>query len=222
VGRIPLSEIDEGEAEPEPTTPVAGEIESNGGAQAPRIVYLDLETQKTAEDVGGWRNTHLMRISVAVVYDSVEERFRVFEEREIEALIEHLKKAALIVGFNIKRFDYRVLSAYCKNDLNRLPTFDIMEEITKSLGFRLSLDHLAQETLGAGKTADGLQAVEWFKQGDMEKLTEYCTHDVAVTKDLFQFGLKNGHLIYRKKEVNRRLRLLVDWNLNHLIKPAQK
>jgi DEAD/DEAH box helicase domain-containing protein len=184
--------------------------------RGPRIIYLDLETQKTAQDVGGWQNAHLMRISVAVIFDSLENRFLVFEEERIGDLIDHLTKADLIIGFNIKKFDYKVLGAYTEKDLKALPTFDILEDIYRRLGFRLGLDHLARETLNAGKTADGLQAVEWFRQGEMKKLTEYCRHDVATTKDLFLYGLEKGHLIYRKKGADRRLRLLVDWDLGKL------
>ena len=186
--------------------------------QEPRLIYLDLETQKTAEDVGGWQNTHLMRVSVAVLFDSIEEQFRVFSEDNIEALFALLQKADLIVGFNIKRFDYRVLGAYTNGDLNELPTFDILEDIHKRLGFRMGLDHLAAETLARGKMADGLQAVEWFRNGEIEKLTEYCRQDVEATRDLFQFGLSNGYLVYREKRSDRRLRLLVDWDLQETVK----
>ncbi len=90
------------------------------------------------------------------------------------------------------------------------------------LGFRLGLDHLATETLGTGKTAHGLQAVEWFRQGEMEKLSDYCRQDVKAIRDLFQYGLQNSHIVYRKKGVDARLRLLVDWNLYQLIKPTSK
>jgi DEAD/DEAH box helicase domain-containing protein len=122
-----------------------------------------------------------------------------------------------VVGFNIKGFDYKVLSAYTPKDLSRINTFDILEDIHRRLGFRLSLDHLAQETLKQGKSADGLQAVEWFREGEMEKLTEYCTQDVSVTWRLFQFGVEQGHLIYREKQADRRLRLRVDWNVEKLL-----
>jgi len=184
----------------------------------PRLIYLDVETQKTAQDVGGWQNSHLMRISVVVLFDSTKKRFLAFDEDKIDALFDHLEKADLIIGFNIKRFDYSVLSAYTDKDLEDLNTFDILEYIYKRLGFRLSLDHLAQETLNRGKIADGLQAIEWFRRGEIEKLTEYCQEDVAITRDLFQYGIKNRHLIYREKRANRRLKLPVDWKLDELIK----
>ena len=125
-------------------------------AEGSRIIYLDLETQKTAQDVGGWQNAHLMRISVAVIFDSLENRFLIFEEETISDLIDHLTKADLIIGFNIKKFDYKVLGAYSEHDLKALPTFDILEDVYKRLGFRLGLDHLAKETMKKGKTADGL------------------------------------------------------------------
>jgi len=131
--------------------------------------------------------------------------------------LSYLDRADLIVGFNIRKFDYSVLGAYSNSDLLSLPTFDILEDVHQRLGFRLALDHLAKETLGRGKTAHGLQAVEWFRQGEMGKLTEYCRQDVAVTRDLFLYGLENGHLIYKEKRSERRLRLLVDWKLDSLL-----
>jgi DEAD/DEAH box helicase domain-containing protein len=218
LGHIPLSQISKGEEENTLEAPFKESENNNKIHKKPRLLILDLETQKSAQDVGGWQNTHLMRVSVAVIFDTAEERFHVFHEDKIEDLLDYLEKADLIIGFNIKKFDYRVLSAYTNNDLKALPTFDILEDIHNRLGFRLSLDHLATETLNRGKTADGLQALEWFRQGEMEKLIEYCRQDVIVTRDLFQYGLENGHLIYREKRSERRLRLPVDWNLDELMK----
>jgi DEAD/DEAH box helicase domain-containing protein len=163
-----------------------------------------------------------MRVSVGVLFDSLEDKFHVYDEDTIDALFDHLERGDLIIGFNIKRFDYTVLSAYTNKDLKTLPTFDILEDIYTRLGFRLGLDHLATETLKQGKSAHGLQAVEWFRQGETEKLTEYCRHDVATTRDLFQFGVKNGHLTYREKRTDRRLRLLVDWKIEDMIETGTR
>jgi DEAD/DEAH box helicase domain-containing protein len=217
LGHLSLSQLSDADGEEEPVPILDRKEESQPAQDEPRIVYFDLETQKTAKDVGGWHNTHLMRVSVAVIFDSIEKRFISFTEDEIDDLLAHLEKANLVVGFNIRRFDYAVLSAYTGRNFKELNTFDILEDIYQRLGFRLALDHLAQETLNQGKTADGLQAVEWFKHGEMEKLTAYCQHDVAITRDLFQHGLDNGQLVYRTKSDDRRLRLLVDWNLEKLI-----
>jgi len=218
LGHIPFSQISEAEDEADPVTPVI-EIKAPEEQKGEnRLLFFDLETQKTAHDVGGWQNKHLMRVSVAVVFDSLEDRFLVFEEHEVDALLAHLGKADLIVGFNVKGFDYHVLRAYSSDDLKALPTFDILEDVHKRLGFRLGLDHLAKETLNKTKTADGLQAVEWFRQGRMENLKAYCRQDVMMTKELFHYGLENGHLIYREKHADTRVRLLVEWNLEELLR----
>ena len=215
LGHVPLRSLNENEGGPEPI------LEQSEGQEpppaGPRVLYFDLETQKSASDVGGWQNTHLMRVSVAVIFDSVENRFFSYTEDQVDALLKHLEKADLVVGFNIKRFDYSVLRAYTGKDLKTLATFDILEDLFRRLGFRLGLDHLAVETLNQKKSADGLQALEWFKNGEMEKLTEYCKHDVEITKDLFEYGLKNGHLIYRTKQADQRVRLRIDWDLDKLI-----
>jgi DEAD/DEAH box helicase domain-containing protein len=217
LGHVPLKAIGESEGDAEPA-PILEPTELTAPtANGPRILCFDLETQKSASEVGGWQNTHLMRVSVAVIFDSAENRFFSYTEDQVDTLLKHLKKADLVVGFNIKRFDYSVLSAYTGKDLKAFTTFDILEDLYRRLGFRLSLDHLAAETLNKKKSGDGLQALEWFKRGEMEKLTEYCRHDVEITRDLFEYGLKNGHLIYRAKQVDQRVLLRVDWNLDKLI-----
>lgn len=217
LGYISLGSISPAAGAPAEHPLPAPEEDEEDSRFRPRIVYMDLETRKLAQEVGGWGNSHLMQISVAVVYDSLAEEFFVFEEDDTEGLIERLERADLVVGFNIKRFDYRVLGAYTNRDLGSLPTFDILEDIYKRLGFRIGLDHLACETLSTRKTADGLQAVEWFRQGEMKKLTDYCRADVAVTRDLFNYGLREGHLVYREKSTDTRVRLPVQWNLEEIL-----
>jgi len=221
LGTIALSRLAEAfpRIEASPLSRVAARPEPE--KKEPRVLFFDLETQRTAQDVGGWANVPLMLVSVAVVFDSLEDTFRTYEEDRIEDLLDHLETADLVVGFNVKRFDYRVLGAYTGRALERLPTFDILEDIHRRLGFRLSLDHLASETLNHPKTADGLQAVAWFRQGEMEKLTEYCRNDVVITRDLFYYGLEKKELIYREKRRNRRMRLPVDWHLATILKRCE-
>ncbi len=218
LGRIPLSQISDGMGEIDSIPSLAEETPAPEEKKDPRILFFDLETQKTAQDVGGWQNAHLMRVSVAVLYDSLENRFSVYDEENIDALLAYLEKGDLIVGFNIKRFDYRVLQAYAGKALKALPTFDILEDVFNRLGFRLALNHLATETLDRGKTADGLQAVAWFEGGEIEKLVDYCREDVIITRDLFEYGLKNAYLVFREKQENRRVRLPVDWKLEEIIR----
>jgi DEAD/DEAH box helicase domain-containing protein len=221
LGRIPLDTFYDPDEISEPGPEKREKEMPRMEQDEPRIIYLDLETQKLAEEVGGWHNTHLMRVSVAVIYDSLERRFLPFTEDMMDDLMAHLKKADLIVGFNIIRFDYGVLSAYTGIDLRELPTFDILEDIYNRLGFRIGLDHLAKETIDQVKSGDGLQAVKWFRQGEMEKLTDYCRQDVEATRDLFIYGLENGSLIYRTKKDNKRVRLLVDWKLDNMLKKCE-
>jgi DEAD/DEAH box helicase domain-containing protein len=217
-GVIPLSDIPAitREEKKDSLFPAQNEMVANV-VDKKRICYFDLETQKSAEDVGGWQNTHLMMVSVAVIFDSLDERFYTFTEDQIDALIEQLTTADLVVGFNCKRFDYAVLAPYTSHNLHTIPTFDILEDIYNRLGYRLSLDHLAQETLHKGKLGNGLKALEWFKSGEIEKLTHYCKQDVELTRDLFFYGLENGYLVYMNKNQNERLRLLVDWDINTII-----
>jgi DEAD/DEAH box helicase domain-containing protein len=190
-------------------------------AVSPRVLYFDLETQKTAQEVGGWQNKHLMRLSVAVVYDQRNNCYRRYFEHEVEALIRILKEADLVVGFNIRRFDWPVLSAYTGEDLNRIPTFDLLEDIHSGLGFRLSLDHLATQTLGEAKTADGLQAVSWFREGNFDDLAMYCRKDVELTQRLFEFGCRNTFLLYETRE-GHVVRLPVDWNLDLIMQKVRE
>lgn len=164
-----------------------------------RFGVFDVETRRSAEEVGGWHRAERMGVSVAVVYDGSSDSFSVYREEEIGRLIEHLQQLELVVGFNNKRFDNRVLSAYTDVDLSRLPTLDILEEVHNRLGYRLSLERLAEKTLGIRKSGSGLQALQWFKEGRFDKIIEYCRQDVAITRDLLLFGLEKGYLLFQNK-----------------------
>jgi len=221
-GVISLTDISAVELEPPLQVKPAEQEQAPGDTNQRRIIYLDLETQRSALEVGGWQNAHLMMVSVAVAYDSLEDRFYAFAEDQLEKLVRQLSSADLVIGFNIKRFDYAVLQPYTPVDLGQLPTFDLLEEIYTRLRYRISLDHLAVETLGRQKSGDGLKALEWFKAGKMDMLTEYCKDDVILTRDLFLHGLDKGYLIYREKGHNERLRFPVDWDLDRLMDKVRK
>ena len=181
-----------------------------------RILFFDIETQRSASEVGGWKNLHLMKVAVAVVYDSLDQKFISYLEEEMEQLVEKLKSADLVVGFNLLNFDYGVLQPYTIEDLKKLKTFDILDDIRKRLGFRLSLNHLANKTLKVEKSADGLQSLQWFKEGKIDLITEYCTKDVEITRDLFQFGIENEYLLYERRDGGV-VRLPLDWELDKLV-----
>lgn len=171
---------------------------------------LDIETRRSAQEVGGWHRADLMGISCAVLYDSKKDTFFEFLEDEVPLLIEHLTRLDLVIGFNIKRFDYHVLSGYTEFDFEKIQTLDILVEIHNRLGHRLSLDHLAEVTLGTKKTADGLQALRWWKEGRIREIIDYCKKDVAITRDIFLYGKENGYLLYNNRAGNT-VRIPVGW-----------
>lgn len=208
------------EPEEDPTPSVPSERISLE-PQAPQVIFFDLETQKTAEEVGGWQNKHLMRLSVAVIYDTHQGAFQRFHESEVDRLLGRLRQADLIVGFNVRSFDYKVLSAYSAQPLEGLPTFDILEDLKARLGFRLSLDHLAFHTLGEKKTADGLQAVAWFREGRLEELAAYCQKDVEITRELFEFGCREGYVLYETRDA-RRVRVPVEWEVERILRKLKE
>jgi DEAD/DEAH box helicase domain-containing protein len=199
---VGVEEGEEGAAEHSDANRVAMESSHYG--------VLDIETQRSAQEVGGWHRADRMRVSCAVLYDSRSGSFYEFVEGQIPILLAHMQQLDLVVGFNIKRFDYRVLSAYTELDFNRLPTLDLLERVKDQLGYRLSLDHLASVTLNAGKSANGLDALRWWKEGKLTKLLAYCRADVAITRDLFRFGCENRYLLFRNK-AKQIVRLPVNW-----------
>ena len=185
-----------------------------------RVLYFDLETQRSAEEVGGWHNAHLMRVALAVLYDTRTEDFETFFEADVPALIERLGEADLVVGFNVRRFDYHVLRGYTDFDCTRLPTFDVLDAVHERLGFRLGLAHLAEETLGESKSADGLQSLRWWKEGRLEEIERYCRRDVALLRDLVEHAERHGHLLFRTRS-GERVRLPAHWSVPELVERAR-
>ncbi len=192
------------------------------GEEAPRILFFDLETQRSASEVGGWHNASLMRVALAVTYDSRAGAFRSWREAEVTGLIDALAGADLVVGFNVHRFDYRVLAGYSERPLAKdISTFDMLDEIHARIGFRLGLGHLGEETLARPKSADGLQSLRWWKEGKIDAIERYCRDDVALLRDLFQFASAKGHLLFRTKS-GERVRLPMHVSVPELIERAHK
>ena len=174
------------------------------------IVYFDLETQRSAEEVGGWDNISRMGMSVAVTYSSAREEYRIYGENGVDDLIKELQRADLVVGFNHLRFDYEVLHGYTALDLRQLPTLDMMVELQNKLQHRLSLDSIATATFGVEKTAEGLQAIQWFREGKMIEIAEYCCYDVKLTRLVHEYGAQNRQLHYHNR-FGKKLTVAVGW-----------
>jgi len=176
----------------------------------PGIVYFDLETQRSFGDVGGSAHKDKMGMSVGVTYSTETGQYHIFNEESVAELVEQLIKADLVVGYNHVQFDYPVLQAYTIYDLaTQTVNCDMMLDIEEILGHRLKLDAVAQASLNASKTADGLDALKWWqlykKTDDLThvlKIAEYCCYDVKVTKEVYEFGLKHGIVKYSDRNGN--------------------
>jgi DEAD/DEAH box helicase domain-containing protein len=191
-------------SEPQPV-PVAVTAPSTG-----QVLVFDLETQRSADEVGGWGSASKMGLALAVVYDVGRDSYVTYYEADVERLLLDLALADCVVGFNIDRFDLAVLSGYTDRDLRRIRTFDLLGEIHKTLGFRVSLNHLAGVNLGESKAGDGLQSLRWWKEGRIDLIEQYCKKDVEVTKRLWERGREQRFLLHRDK-AGRTLRIPTEW-----------
>jgi len=177
---------------------------------AKNIVYFDLETQKSAEEVGGWDKISRMGMSIGVTFNPARGEYRIYAEKQVNDLLADLQRADLVVGFNVLRFDYEVLHGYTPFDLRQLPTLDLMVDLQNKLQHRLSLDSIATATLGVEKTAEGLQALQWFKEGKLMEIAEYCCYDVKLTCLVHEYGRKHKQLFYHNR-FGKKLTVPVNW-----------
>ena len=161
-------------------------------------LVLDLETKRSFDEVGGSHNRAALGISVVGVYFYQGDRFACYREEALGELAAALKGAERIIGFNLRDFDYPVLSSVLGEWVHELPTLDLMLEVQRALGHRVSLDSLAQATLGTNKLGSGLDALRYYRQGDWAKLERYCLEDVKLTRDLYEYAKTHGHLYYFK------------------------
>ena len=162
-------------------------------------LVVDLETQNLASEVGGWGNIRTMRLALAASWDLDSGEWRTYFEEEAEDLVEDMFNAELVIGFNIRRFDFEVLRAYTGRDLGRIRTVDLLDVIKSRLGFRISLGSLAESNFGEGKTADGILSVQYFREGRFDLVEAYCKKDVELTGRLYLKGLQEGCLLFRGK-----------------------
>lgn len=160
-------------------------------------IVLDLETQKSFEEVGGFGKNHLLKVSVVGLYSYPLNKYFCFPENQIYRVGEMLSEADQIIGFNIINFDFQVLQPYLNYDLKNIPALDILTEVEKLIGHRVKLDNLAQMNLGTAKSGDGLMALKYFKLGQIEELKKYCLDDVRITKELYDYVGKYSKLLYK-------------------------
>ncbi len=174
------------------------------------IVYFDLETQRSAEEVGGWGKISRMGMSVGVTYSAARGQYVIYGEKQVNQLIGDLQRSDLVVGFNILRFDYEVLHGYTTFDFRQLPTLDLLIELQDRLQHRLSLDSIATATFGLEKTAGGMQAIQWFKEGKLLQIAEYCCYDVKLTRLVHEYGTQHRQVHYHNR-FGKKLSVPVSW-----------
>jgi len=174
------------------------------------IVYFDLESQKLFNEVGG-RDASKLLLACGVTWSTERNDFAVYWENDAPALVAELKAADRVVGFNILYFDYEVLKPYApRENFRSFRTTDMLQDIQRALNFRLSLDAVAKATLGTTKIADGIQSVQWYRDGELDKVAEYCKSDVDITRRVYEFGRDNGFVYYYSR-LGSRLKVPVNW-----------
>jgi uncharacterized protein YprB with RNaseH-like and TPR domain len=156
-------------------------------------IVFDIETRNIFQDVGSYDPTAL-DISVLSAYDSATEKMTSYLVEDLPQLWPVLEKADALVGYNSDHFDIPLLNKYYPGDLTAFRSIDLMATIKQALGRRLKLDDVAAATLGERKNAHGLEAVQWWKQGEIAKIKKYCEHDVLITKKLYEYMRDNKHI----------------------------
>ena len=173
-------------------------------------VVLDIETQKGFHEVDR-KKLYLLKVSVACIYDSKADAYFSFEENQMMKLEEYLKKADLLIGFNIRDFDMEVLAPYLLTPIKNFPVLDLLVEFEKVRGHRISLQSIAQATLQSSKSGSGWDAIQLYKDGKMEELKKYCIDDVRITKDVYEYGLKHGKISFVSNRDYQTHEVPVDW-----------
>ena len=160
-----------------------------------RKITFDIETRNFFQDVGSNDPVDL-DISVVCIHDSLTDAYTSYEQHQLKDLWPLIEQADMLITWNGDHFDIPLLGKYYSGDLSKIKSLDLMKEVRNVLGRRLKLDGVAEATLGTNKSAHGSQAVEWWKTGEIDKIIKYCIDDVKITKDLYDFAVKNGYLKY--------------------------
>jgi|SRR3990170_3332141 len=188
-----------------------------------REVILDVETQRAFVESGKYDARKLGVSYVGICRRTMDSKnrgsgeFSGFFENQLDVLWPVLEQADRIIGFNIIGFDFPVLSAYYHGDISSFPTLDILDEVKKAVGHRVSLDAIAKETLGMQKSGTGLDALAYYEQGKLDELANYCLSDVRITRDVYDFGREHRKLTFKDKW-NRVITVPVDFSFKGEVK----
>ncbi len=170
-------------------------------------LILDLETKHSFREISDPKK---LGISVAAIYDYKDNQGKVFTEKEINGLFTYLEHSSYIIGYNVKSFDIAVLQGYYPGRVEHFSSFDILEDVREKIGRRLALNDLVYATLGKKKSGHGLIAIDLYKEGKWDDLKKYCLDDVMLTKELFDYGVRNRQIQYLNEK--GKVTIKVDWN----------
>ena len=171
-----------------------------------RKIVFDIETRNTFQEAGS-NDPKDLDISVVCTYDYSTDTYSSFLQEDFSKLWKLLETADMLITFNGDHFDIPLLNKYYAGDLTKIKSLDLLVEIRNSLGRRIKLDSIAEATLGKNKIAHGLEAITWWKNGEIDKIIKYCLEDVKITKEVYEYALKNGKLLYPDLGVVRDIKL---------------
>ncbi len=179
-----------------------------------REVTFDIETKNLIPVFG--KEASRMDISIVGIHDSETGLYTSYAEEEFPQLWPIIEKADVLIGFNSDSFDIPILNSYYPGDLTKIRSLDLLVEVQKMLGRRLRLQSLAEATLGVGKSASGIKAVEWWQAGEYQKVRDYCLQDVKVTRELYEYAREHGKLKYADLKGTKELKLdTSSWDTPH-------
>jgi DEAD/DEAH box helicase domain-containing protein len=171
------------------------------------VMVIDCEIQESVTHNSQWERTDLMKVSVICMYEYKCDRYRVYGPKDLDHVRNKLLMSGLVVGHNINRFDLPVIFGITqsrKNELSHIKTFDTLEVIWESLGLDItnndftnmhkgwSLDSCCKGSLNISKSGSGAFAPQWYQEGNIWRVIDYCQHDVKMVKELFEFIVQKG------------------------------
>ena len=171
-----------------------------------RKITFDIETSNTFQEVGK-ADPAALNLSVICVHDSETDQYSTYLQEDLPKLWPLIEKADMLIGYNSDHFDIPLLNKYYSGDLTHIKSLDILKEIKNSLGRRIKLDSVAEGTLGKKKIGHGLEAITWWRDGEREKVKKYCQEDVKITKEIYEYALKNGMVKYKDMSESREIKL---------------
>src|SRR3989344_4728750 len=173
-------------------------------------IVFDIETKNFFQDVGSTDPVDL-DISLLCTYDYETNKYDSFLQEDFPRLWDLLEKTDTLISFNGDHFDIPLLNKYYKKagrgDLTKIRSLDLLKEIKNCYGRRMKLDQIAEGTFGIGKIGSGMDAVVWWRSGEIEKIKKYCLDDVRITKDVYEYAMKNKKLMFKEGPFTKEIKL---------------